>query len=321
MSTSFTGGEPSGTPATADSSRDWDAGFDVVLSQSQGSDKPPVASFAVHCAAHAPTCTVDGSGSHDSDGHVTSYRWSWGDGTSTTTDGPHASHTYAAAGTHRLVLLVSDNDGVTGSTSRTVQPAFVRFGHVKGVRGTGKKLRAHVPAGTSRGDLLLLLESHSAGRDPITVPHGWTRIGHTSSHGLTTDVYRKRAAKHESGQAVTLRYRHRVTASAIIADYRRGHLSQLRSRTSARSTTIKPRELTHLVPGSLAVVFDVAVSPGSRHWLSVAPLQVRKRESGKHVASLVADTGFPVTGTDTFGAGHVSGSSTSLAVWSLALRP
>ncbi len=38
----------------------------------------PIASFSVACAG--PTCTLDGSGSFDSDGTVAQYTWDFGDG-------------------------------------------------------------------------------------------------------------------------------------------------------------------------------------------------------------------------------------------------
>lgn len=61
---------------------------------------------------------VDGSGSHDSDGSIVSYAWSFGDGSSGTA--PSASHTYAADGTYTVRLTVTDDAGDTDTASHQV---------------------------------------------------------------------------------------------------------------------------------------------------------------------------------------------------------
>lgn len=78
---------------------------------------PPTASFTTSCAEG--TCTLDGSGSSDPDGVVTSYVWDFGDGTSPGA-GVTANHVYAASGTYTVTLTVTDNRGATSTTTRTV---------------------------------------------------------------------------------------------------------------------------------------------------------------------------------------------------------
>jgi PKD repeat protein len=82
-------------------------------------NQPPVASFTTSCTALV--CSVDGSASTDSDGTIGSYAWTFGDGS--TASGATASHTYASAGTYQITLTVTDNDGASNATSRTVTPA------------------------------------------------------------------------------------------------------------------------------------------------------------------------------------------------------
>lgn len=65
------------------------------------------------------TASVDGTGSADPDGSISSYAWDWGDG-SAAGSGQTATHTYASAGTYTVKLTVTDNDGATNSTSQQV---------------------------------------------------------------------------------------------------------------------------------------------------------------------------------------------------------
>ncbi|HYT09961.1 MAG TPA: LamG-like jellyroll fold domain-containing protein [Mycobacteriales bacterium] len=76
---------------------------------------PPTAAFTVSCTGL--DCSVDGSGSADAEGTI-SYLWSFADGTTAT--GLSPSHTYAAAGTYRITLTVTDAGGLTDVTTRTV---------------------------------------------------------------------------------------------------------------------------------------------------------------------------------------------------------
>lgn len=63
--------------------------------------------------------TFSGSGSRDVDGTVSSYAWSFGDGT--TGSGATVSKTFSAAGTYTVTLTVTDNRGGKGSSSVVIQ--------------------------------------------------------------------------------------------------------------------------------------------------------------------------------------------------------
>jgi PKD repeat protein len=125
-----TGGKPSHTYATSGTFT-----VSLVVTDNQGAtsaaattpvtvtvattNQAPVARMA------APTCVslvcgFDGSTSSDPDGSITSYAWTFGDGGTAT--GAKPSHTYAAGGTFTVTLVVTDNQGATGTTSTTVSP-------------------------------------------------------------------------------------------------------------------------------------------------------------------------------------------------------
>ncbi|THG30796.1 PKD domain-containing protein [Naasia lichenicola] len=74
-------------------------------------------------SSSALLASFDGSGSADSDGSVTSFAWSFGDGTTAT--GATTTHTYAAAGTYTVSLTVTDNSGATGVETGSISVSTV----------------------------------------------------------------------------------------------------------------------------------------------------------------------------------------------------
>ena len=80
-------------------------------------NEPPHAAFTVSCPDR--TCTVNGSGSTDPDGSVASYAWTFGDGDTATGPTP-TPHTYSADGPYTIALTVTDNQGLTHTTTHDV---------------------------------------------------------------------------------------------------------------------------------------------------------------------------------------------------------
>jgi PKD repeat protein len=78
-------------------------------------NKAPTADFTSECTDLDCAFT---SLSGDSDGQVSKYKWEFGDGQQSANQGP--SHSFAAAGDFDVKLMVTDNDGATGSVTKTV---------------------------------------------------------------------------------------------------------------------------------------------------------------------------------------------------------
>ncbi len=88
------------------------------------SSPPPSSNAAPNADAGGPYSGVagtavhfDGSSSTDSDGTIVSYRWSFGDGATSTVESP--THTYTTAGTYTVTLTVTDDDDEADATSTT----------------------------------------------------------------------------------------------------------------------------------------------------------------------------------------------------------
>ena len=90
-----------------------------------------------------PNATVrhvqfDASSSWDPDGQVASYNWNFGDGTDGV--GHHVTHTYAAAGTYKATLTVTDHHGATSArTAGVTVQAVVHIGDLDGAKDVQKK--------------------------------------------------------------------------------------------------------------------------------------------------------------------------------------
>src|SRR5207249_3226635 len=78
-------------------------------------NQPPSAAFTASCSGL--TCSFTSSSS-DPDGSISAYTWTFGDGATSTAQNP--ARTYAAGGTYTVTLKVTDNQGATASTSKSI---------------------------------------------------------------------------------------------------------------------------------------------------------------------------------------------------------
>jgi PKD repeat protein len=82
-------------------------------------NQPPTAAFTSSAAGNV--ASFDAAGSTDADGTVTGYSWAFGDGTTGT--GRTTQRAYTAAGTYSVTLTVTDDDGATATSTRSVTVA------------------------------------------------------------------------------------------------------------------------------------------------------------------------------------------------------
>jgi PKD repeat protein len=164
----------------------------------------PVASFESACSGLS--CTLDASGSTDSDGSLVSYGWNFGDGTSGT--GVTVTHTFGAAGTYPVTLTVTDDGGATGTTTSSVTVAAVAGIAFRDSATTTTRNSAAipltVPATVQPGDgLVLVLSTNSTVTG--TAPAGWTQVGaQVASPSVTTQVFQRVAAAGDAGTTLTV---------------------------------------------------------------------------------------------------------------------
>ena len=93
---------------------------------------PPVASFNVACVAGI--CNFDASSAYDPDGTISTYAWSFGDGSSGS--GRIVSHVYAVPGPYDVTLAVTDRLGAPGTLTRRL--TLSRQMHVGDLDGTAE---------------------------------------------------------------------------------------------------------------------------------------------------------------------------------------
>jgi gliding motility-associated-like protein len=126
---------------------------------------------------------------------LSSYAWSFGDGSSSTVTTPITSHTYTAAGTYTLWEIVSDNIGCVDSIER---PAYITaYDPVASFTAPNTHPCLNVPAtftNTSTGGTLTSLWDFGDGGSSTTMSpvHAYTAVGSytvkltvTDSHGCT----------------------------------------------------------------------------------------------------------------------------------------
>ncbi|MFW9787551.1 MAG: PKD domain-containing protein [Candidatus Thorarchaeota archaeon] len=106
-------------PNHPDTDRDGVSDYDEVQAGTNPLNAPPVARIGLARDAYRNLVAhFFGTKSYDKDGEVVGYGWSFGDGTFAVEAKP--THTYSQTGEYDVTLIVTDDDGETGSTTITV---------------------------------------------------------------------------------------------------------------------------------------------------------------------------------------------------------
>lgn len=136
------------------------------------SNVAPTADFGHSCSGLSCSFTDTSS---DSDGTVVGWSWNFGDGTTSTAQNP--SKTYASGGTYTVSLTVTDDDGATGSTSRSVSVSAPSTGDIT-LSASGAKVR---------GVATVNLTWSGASGSSVDVFRNGSRITTTANDGAHTD--------------------------------------------------------------------------------------------------------------------------------------
>jgi outer membrane protein OmpA-like peptidoglycan-associated protein len=93
----------------------------VVATPPPPANRPPRARLAAPAESEINTAVaLSGAGSNDPDGDALTYRWDFGDGTTTSGTTPTTTHPYARPGNYTVRLTVDDGRGGTDTTTATV---------------------------------------------------------------------------------------------------------------------------------------------------------------------------------------------------------
>lgn len=91
-------------------------------------DQAPVASFSATPATAGSPTSFDAAASTAQGAPIASYKWTFGDGSQATTEVPSTTHAYAAAGTYKVALRVTDTDGTSTARVFTGQTVSLNGG-------------------------------------------------------------------------------------------------------------------------------------------------------------------------------------------------
>ena len=90
----------------------------LTLDYTPSGNSPPIARFTASQQSGSLSVDFDASASTDANGSITSYGWDFGDGNAGS--GVTASHAYTTGGNYAVMLVVTDDEGATGTVTETV---------------------------------------------------------------------------------------------------------------------------------------------------------------------------------------------------------
>jgi PKD repeat protein len=301
---------PSGVGASTvlDSSRDY-RGRGLFLgggSVEPPANQPPSAAFTPSCTQLA--CSFDASASSDPDGSISSYAWTFGDGSTGT--GPIATRTYTTAGTFTVQLTVTDNAGATATTSQPVSPtsgggpaAGIEFVGSSGLNQNLLTGSVPLPQGVRAGDTVVLAVGSAV--DAATLQIGgagtWSQVGSYNLSNLWLRAYRATLTDSDLGKQVTLSLPSYGKVDVHLLAYRTSggspSVSGFQATATANPATITTPPVTVTASDAWAVHGWYSRSSDGTKITAPQGVAVRAAKTGTssgHMTSLLADSGAPV---------------------------
>jgi len=178
-------------------------------------NRPPVARFDFEPARPTPGAwvTFDASDSYDPDGTIVRYQWDVGDDGRINGTGRLFYHRFPASGAYPVRLIVTDDEGATGETVRTVQvgvvhrPPVARFSYSPadpfvGMSVTFDASNSYAPDGTITSYRWDLTGDGSINRTGRVVHWTYSREG---TYPVTLHVTDNRGATEQTTQWVQVR--------------------------------------------------------------------------------------------------------------------
>jgi PKD repeat protein len=291
----------------------------------------PIASFTVACTSLS--CHVDATTSHDPDGSITAYSWTFGDGN--TASGSTADHTYAAQGGYTITLSVTDNRLGTGTASHSVNvvpPATaVSFIDADSVNTNGQSWTVHVPGTVAGGDALILVMTSNSTSVAVSGPGaGWDQLQAPLVAGTsTTTLWKRVAAASDASAAVTFTAPGTIKASVSLLAYRgTSATNPVSTFAGAAETTTGTTHTTPTVTVASSGSWVVSLWTEKSSGTALAPPsgQTTRRSSigsgSSHMSALLTDGNGPATVGSAGGltmTSDASGKANSL--WTIVLAP
>ena len=249
---------------------------------------------------------LDGSASSQGDAPLSTYAWDFGDGEVSTDQSP--SHSFALPGTYSVVLVVTDEAGLTDTLARSItvaEASTVSLSHVASARSNANTAAAlvAVPSSVLAGDALLLFVTLNTTSRTVGLPPGWSLVAEKTSGAEITKVLQRTAGASDAGSVVkvTIGGGFAKTALELLA-YRGISSATFATATGAAlgaTTSEATPAATVVEPGSWVVSYWVAKSSnGISAWTPPADVVVRGQSfgtAGGALSTLAADSGQAVS--------------------------
>lgn len=295
----------------------------------ESQNQAPVASATSTC--DGLVCEFDGSGSADpdADGHIVSYTWDFGDGTSGS--GPAVSHTYGQTGAAQASLTVVDDRGDSDSVAVQAVPkeSQIAFRDKAIYSGNVTSATIKIPSTVQVGDAVLLFVTTNTGAAPTGGLGAWTLVGEKLYSDMRTQLYMRVAASGDAGKNVTVTLpaiaKTDLTMLAYSGTDSAGPVAGWAGATETTSRTVHTAPSIEVANNTSWVVsYWADKSSATTSWTLPAGQTQRSSQAGTaggRITSIGSDTNSPAgKGTWAGVAATANSSSSRATMWSIALK-